>query len=127
MCKSRKWYPLDICSYISSDEYIVWLSSEDYSHHLYNPEGYEIGCWRCSTIHEQNPKDHIEYRSYLFYLCERTIEWCEDIKPHYADCNRCCKCRHLIFKYYKEHKGICDLVWIDRNFEDICVYEEEMT
>lgn len=46
---------------------------------------------------------------------------------HYSYLNRCGKCRHLIFKNYYRMQGFCDLVRIDRNFEDMCVHEEEMT
>ena len=46
---------------------------------------------------------------------------------HYSHIHTCGKCRQLIFKDYKAMKGFCDLCRIDRNFEDRCIYEEEMS
>lgn len=44
---------------------------------------------------------------------------------HFSMINSCGKCRHLIFKCYPMKRGFCDLMRIDRNFDDPCVHEEE--
>ena len=37
----------------------------------------------------------------------------------------CGNCKHLIFKDYKHHVGICRLIRLNRRFTDLCVHEEE--
>ena len=56
----------------------------------------------------------------LLVKCHRQIEIIEKNSSPII----CGKCYHLIFKDYRHHEGLCNLVRLHRNFEDICVNED---
>ena len=142
----RRWTESNSLIFESDDGFKISINPENYTHELWTPTGYLIGFWRFSYIHEHSSNSY-EYRCYLLYICEHQIDIVGDTvthaartaldkivctcnysnKPKYKDLhiNSCGKCRHLISKNYHRMQGFCDLVRINRNFEDRCVYEED--
>lgn len=103
--------------------YQIVFDHYDEKYYLYDHKPKLIGVPNPYLLDEIKYKDIVGFTmSKLLIKMHRKIE----TYNNYSYLNLCGKCRHLIFKDYKEHKGFCDLVRIDRNFEDKCIHEEEM-
>ena len=56
----------------------------------------------------------------LLVKCHRKIEMIEKNSSPII----CGKCHHLIFRDYRHHEGLCNLIRIHRNFENVCINED---
>lgn len=131
----RYWYDSDNLSWTSNDGYEIWLDSDSKGYKLFSPDGFCLGVWFCDDLRKQIGDLDIKLYEYMFYKAERFLTVIGikiEEALNKAVCTRdysvkhCGNCEHLLFKDYKVMKGFCDLVRIDRNFEDPCVHEEEV-
>lgn len=110
-----------------SGRYQITYDNDDGKYYLYDHKPKMIGVPNPYYVDYIDIKDlshmNIVTLSDVLIMMHRKIE----IYNHYSYLNRCGKCRHLIFKDYKSMKGFCDLCRVDRNFEEPCIHEEEMT